>query len=336
VPVRTRPKYHQHTAVQEFRQWLNLIRGDLDVLEKKQIARRWENRERLLRYVGRYGPNAPPPKLVEQTAADRKREIALKAQLDLAMLLVGVSVDKDPQTLRAFLKTQRDRLGCALIHESQLRSYLRERNRAIGWLQVQLDAYLGPDPAPIGEWGRSCDVAAGAYERALGERWNTWLFCVDRSPLVPEDEFAPDAMLKCFKKWLIEHHRVWFHLAILKLRKQRSTPGAVQLAFDKLLDKAIDLAEHRFFYRAQLSQTEEHLTAAVQKLTEYRGWFCEMALVEGAGEIWDAACAELAAALDSPFVRDLFKGRTEAVATYLGFRESLRRQGKPCDYDDIT
>lgn len=205
----------------------NALSEELDALERAWLQRRGQNCMTLERYAAKHGPHAPPPKLRKPPAHELARRITLLAELSVARVCQSPLALADPAVLRRNLKAARDTVGEADLYESELKAFLRAKNKAIGWLLIDLEQYLGPDPGPSASWGRSSEPPQGdAYEAALNERCGFHRRVLLGAP-PPDPEFAPDAVAKAYERFMVKHVNQWLPSAVqvAAIRKQGSVDG---------------------------------------------------------------------------------------------------------------
>lgn len=205
------------------------------VLEGERLANRTRNRERLRAHVLRHGPLVPGANPVPWPKHKERLELQLQAQLMVLKLCMGCT--DDPVLLRARLKAARDRVAPAILYETQVRDFLRAKNKKIGWMLVRLDDYLGPDLAPTAEWGRSSLPPEGAaYEAALAEcRAHDVPYVAAGAP-PPEPEFAADSRVALYEAHMVDTVGRWLPALVDRLVERN--PRIAKLKIDPALLRA--------------------------------------------------------------------------------------------------
>lgn len=200
---------------------------ELDALERDWGEIRTQNYKTLERYAAKNGPDAPPPKLRRPPDNELARRVTILAELSVAKVCQNPAALADPAVLRRNLKAARDTVGDAYLYETELKSFLRAKNKTIGWLLIGLEQYLGPDPGPVASWGRSSEPPkAEVHEAALNELSGFVRRVLPGAP--PQDpEFAPDAVATAYERFMAKHVNLWLPRAmkVAATRKQESIEG---------------------------------------------------------------------------------------------------------------
>ena len=281
----------------------------LNELENAWLELRLANWAKLLRMAARLGPSAPAPKLKEPSFSERKYRLQILAQRDVVWACRQV-VNDGPEALRSRLKWERDYVGEAILYESELRDYLRAKNKAIGWRLVWLDEfYLGPDPAPVAQWGRSSQPPEGeAYEEARTERRH--IYCVVSPGAPPQDpELAPDAMRKAYECWMAQNARKWLPVVMAKYAAIKPRAFDAQRAkmvneLTAVLPRAIAVLT---LHSDRLLDLDD-LRSRARDLGEHRPKSHRLWSDEVFGEAWRLVCADIFEVLCSDYVSQLIRG----------------------------
>jgi hypothetical protein len=187
----------------------------IDAVEAIWLERRRKNRDALYRFAGEHGLKAGLPKLQDRTPAEERRLVAAWAEADVAQLCQLNAVSDSPQALRKALKEARNTIDNCAIYESEIRIYLRAKNRRISWLLTWLQQILGPEDCPIAERGFVVEPDEAALEAAQQYAGcYPELFAPGCRPRAPE--LAPDALRKAYEALLVERAESWIPFAVLR------------------------------------------------------------------------------------------------------------------------
>lgn len=271
---------------------LRALKARDEALGRKNLARRERNHYAIERCARRLGPDAAPPKLLEMSPSDARLGIQLEAQMDvLRSVLKAPAAQMSAAALRKALKSLRDDTGDAWLYEDEVKTYVRARNKKIGWLLFELDEIVGPEIVPLNEWGRGGEyVPAELVDALISKSGESLMVRIAPGSRPKEPEFAPDAMQKAHERIMEERKAVERRVPKPRLSGARRRSIARALAHDRDL-AARTIIEHLSTLPRDHLRSDPHI---------YFAWLygrprkCDEAHdKDHYPEVWDAMCRRI-------------------------------------------
>jgi hypothetical protein len=300
APIAPGEEWRPGRVLIEFGEEVGRLIEQIDAVEAIWLKRRRSNREALYRFAGQHGLKAGRPPLEDRTASEEKRLITAWAELDVARLCE--SANASPQTMRMALKASRNKIDNCAIYESEIRIYLRAKNRMISRLLTWLQDILGPEDCPVAERGFVVEPdeaeLQAARESAEPYSFVVGLECRPRAP-----ELAPDALPKAYERWLIDDADKWLPDEVLRPVLGRAPLCGPDVSEDEV--KIVKLLRHIAREAVQGREsvdTLEDLALAVQAISD---------APQGRGQqrqdssVWRELCEEIVRVIRSERVRTL-------------------------------